>query len=314
MRLVIAFVSLFILAGPGHAETYWSVCYGTKHFDDGSCYPDFLVLSTNGNVREFYLDTNGRKGPLMFKLIADGKHYKGTAYVPSKQCKQLGFDVEGEVHVLPGEGPSNIEMSGEMPSVDTQCHITSAAKKVLKINFNTCQIGLGKCSNCNCGGATAPELRPVFKEVGDPIYGEKARIITGSQCPYLYAWNDRESRWEGYGKMIHGAQDANHKKTEIVPLSPFATRFRLAEEEPETSFIDAIRLEIRLRNGSDITLEPEMAEGDTPQGQIRIAPFTDVKFSFTLPSTIKAGDVEKASLSITGHYEVLRPPSVAAEH
>jgi hypothetical protein len=315
MRLAIAVVSLFIFAGPGHAESTWSIFHG----DHG----DFLLLSADGNVREFYLDTNfqgiigsaGRKGPLVFKLIADGKHYKGTAYVPS--CGQAGYDVEGEVHALPDEGEdhkSYIELSGEMPNLDAHGRECRATSKVLKLEFLTCQRGLGKCSNCNCGGATMPELRPVFHEVGDPNYGEKPHAISGARCPYLYAWNDGESRWESYGKMIHGAENPGHEMTEVVALSSFATKFRLAEEESETSFIDALRLKVYLRNGSEVTLEPQMTEGDTPPGQIRIAPFTEAKFNFTLPPAIKEADVEKASLFITGYYEVVPPPAVAAHH
>ncbi|MGB6536120.1 MAG: hypothetical protein WBF58_09180 [Xanthobacteraceae bacterium] len=317
MRLIIALLLLCMFAWPGHAETLWSVCYGTSYYSDGSCKSDFLTLSTNGNVREFRLDNSGRKGPLVFKLVADGTHYKGTAFLPSKRCSQVSFDVEGEVHVLPDEGEShksNIELSGDMPRVDARCRIVSASKKVLKIEFDVCQVGLGKCSNCNCGGATAPELRPVFKEVGDPTYGEEPHILTGSQCPYLYAWSDRESRWDSYGKMIHGAENAAHERTQIVALSSLATKFRLAEEEPEISFIDDIHLIVYLRDGSEITLEPQTEDGGMAHGQIRIAPFTEVKFGFTLPSTVKQADVEKASLSITGYYEIAKPSGVAAEH
>ena len=317
MRLVITLVPLLLFASPGHADTLWSVCDGTKHWDDGSCKSDYLFLSTDGSSREFYLNDGGRKGAIVFKGIADGNHYKGTAYVTSKRCAPVGYDVEGEVRVLPDEGElhrSGVHLSGAMPRLDAQCHVTSTIKTLLKFEFSSCQVGIGKCMNCNCGGARTPELRPVFHEVGDPTYGEEPHIISGARCPYLYAWNDGQSRWESYGKMIHGAENRDHKRTEVVVLSSFATKFRLAEEEPETSFIDAIHLKVSLRDGSEITLEPQMAQDDTPHGQIRIAPFTEIKFGFTLPPTIKEADVEKASLSITGYYEVAKPPAVASHH
>jgi hypothetical protein len=306
MRFLLAF-SVLCCAIPAYADSIW---YSDQ-------YPGDQILSGCGATREIHIEKDAEtKGEIVFKGTADGRNYTGTAYIYTKSCGRIEFEVSGQVRILPdadGEHHASIDLTGQMPELDSQCKNRGTVTKVVQFKYLGCHVGF-TCQNCNCGGDKTPELRPAFHEVGDPTYGEKAHVIGGARCPYLYAWKDNESHWETYGKMIHGAENRDHERTEVVPLSSFATKFRLAEEEPETSFIDDINLKVRLRNGSEITLEPQFAEGGLLHEQIRIAPFTEVKFFFSLPPTVKEADVEKASLSMTGYYEVVKPADVAAEH
>jgi hypothetical protein len=122
-------------------------------------------------------------------------------------------------------------------------------------------------------------------------------------CPYLYAWDDADHVWVRYGKIIDKANSKDKEMTETKTFSGFRARFRLAEEELEISYIDHVKLEVDLKDGTGMTLKPNfqtMAEQDAHYATIKMG--DKIEFSFALPPTVKTDDVKRSTLAITGYY------------
>jgi hypothetical protein len=105
--------------------------------------------------------------------------------------------------------------------------------------------------------------------------------------------------------VIINALGKHHKMTDVVKLSNLTTKFRLSEEEPEESFIENVELRIEIKDGSGVTLKPNLNNSEqlSEQLYLHIPPFRALEFSFKLPSWIEVGNVTEASLSVTGYYE-----------
>ena len=122
-------------------------------------------------------------------------------------------------------------------------------------------------------------------------------------CPYLYAWDDRHNAWVRHGKVIDKADSKDKEMTETKTFEGFRSKFRLAEEELEVSYIDHVKLEVELKDGTGMTLKPNfaaMAEQDARYATIKAG--DRVEFSFALPPTVKAEDVKQSTLAVTGYY------------
>ena len=122
-------------------------------------------------------------------------------------------------------------------------------------------------------------------------------------CPYLYSWDDGDKAWVRHGKVIDDANSKDREMTETKTFPGFRSKFRLAEEELEVSYIDHVKLEVQLNNGTGMTLKPNfaaMAEQDARYATIKAG--DRIEFSFALPPTVKAEDVKQSTLAVTGYY------------
>jgi len=122
-------------------------------------------------------------------------------------------------------------------------------------------------------------------------------------CPYLYVWDDAEHAWVRHGKLIDKANRKDKEVTETKTFLGFRPKFRLAEDELEVSYIDYVKLEVELKNGTGMSLRPNfeaIAEKDARYATIKAG--DRIEFSFALPPTIKSEDVKQSTLSVTGYY------------
>jgi len=115
-------------------------------------------------------------------------------------------------------------------------------------------------------------------------------------CPFLYSWRDDTQEWIAHGKVIHRANGPENAMTEVIPLASLRTRFRLAEEELEMSFINRVHLNIHLRDGSHLVLLPRQ-----PIDPV-IRAYSAVEFDFDLPAQVEAEKVVRTELEISGYY------------
>ena len=122
-------------------------------------------------------------------------------------------------------------------------------------------------------------------------------------CPYLYAWDDGHDAWVRHGKVIDAANSKDKEMTEAKTFPGFRSKFRLAEEELEVSYIDHVKLEVELHDGTGMTLAPDFAAMAEQDGDYTIIKAGDrIEFSFALPPSVKAEDVKQSTLAITGYY------------
>jgi hypothetical protein len=216
----------------------------------------------------------------------------------------LGYDVSGAVDVR----QRSIILNGLAPTVDSRCNIINYRNDVLVFSFNGC--------GCECGDH--PELSAIYPPPPN-LTGATASTDAAS-CPYLYAWDDQNSQWHSYGKVIRDARGQHLERIETIELSSFSTRFRLAEKEPEQSFIDHVELRVTLKDGSQVILRPTPAIlVKRDRKRLQIPAFGSVEFTFRAPPWITRDLVERTLLSITGYYEeiadarICRRPVAASE-
>lgn len=89
--------------------------------------------------------------------------------------------------------------------------------------------------------------------------------------------------------------------TEVIPLPRLQTRFRLVEQEPETSYVKDVRLRLTLSDTRQIELKPR-------QAYTRIIPaYTSIDIDFDLPIEIARDDVVASEIVLTGYYERYNP-------
>lgn len=122
-------------------------------------------------------------------------------------------------------------------------------------------------------------------------------------CPYLYAWDDRDGVWVSRGKVIDEAHGKSKETTQRISFDGFRSKFRLAEEELELSYIDSAVLEVELVGGGGMTLRSALRTlGERDGSYAEIYAHENITFDFALPPNIKAEDVKRSTLAITGYY------------
>ena len=279
--LSVLLIGLLADAVPACADSIWNH-NGSK-----------VELTSDGALREIHYweprpGLPVTMGTVLFRGTAGGNLYSGTAYVFSSVCGAIEYYVSGNVDV----GRKIIVLYGNAPHVDSRCNVIGYSDDMLVFSFDGC--------GCECGNEV--ELAPIFPR----IYSESTSASEEHSCPYLYAWSDRELRWHSYGKVIRDARGQSLKMTQVIKLDAFATKFRLSEEEPERSFIDQVQLRVKLKDGSEVAVNPTMknvTQGD--KNHLYIPAYQAVEITFTLPEWIESANIEQASLSITGYYESL---------
>ena len=122
-------------------------------------------------------------------------------------------------------------------------------------------------------------------------------------CPYLYAWDEGHSAWVREGKLIDKANSKDKEMTETKTFTGFRSKFRLAEEELEVSYIDHVKLEVELKDGTGMTLRPDFEAMSAQDGRYAtIKSGARIEFSFALPPNVTAADVTQSTLAVTGYY------------
>jgi hypothetical protein len=122
-------------------------------------------------------------------------------------------------------------------------------------------------------------------------------------CPYLYAWDDRGDVWVHMGKVIDTANGKTKEATERRAFDGFRSKFRLAEEELEVSYIDQVKLDVELHDGSFMRLHPDFERLAAQDGRyVTIKAGDRIEFEFALPAHVGPDDVKQSTLAITGYY------------
>jgi hypothetical protein len=138
----------------------------------------------------------------------------------------------------------------------------------------------------------------VFDQTSRNFMQLKAGEGYGS-CPYLYAWDEGHSAWVRHGKLIDKANSKDKEMTETKTFAGFRSKFRLAEEELEVSYIDHVKLEVELKDGTGMTLRPDfeaMAAQDGRYATIKAG--DEIEFSFALSPTVEAEDVRRSTPAV----------------
>ncbi len=126
----------------------------------------------------------------------------------------------------------------------------------------------------------------------------------GGSCPYVEAWSNSDQDWVNHGKVLHHAHGIAKKEQDQITIPGLRLRYRLHERESELAYIDKVALDLALKGGSVVRLEP-------PQPQLKRIDGKDVRLyfgdrallEFTLPAWIKPDDVVSSTLQVVGYYE-----------
>lgn len=122
-------------------------------------------------------------------------------------------------------------------------------------------------------------------------------------CPFLYSYDEGQRTWVSHGKVIDSADEAAKELTQEVPITAFATRFRIAEEELEMSQINRVVLSVTNKDGETLQLMPDdMRLKDKDDRYVRILAGRAMTVTFKLPPGMHASDVASSKLAVTGYY------------
>ncbi|MEM6496593.1 MAG: hypothetical protein AAF709_07695, partial [Pseudomonadota bacterium] len=126
----------------------------------------------------------------------------------------------------------------------------------------------------------------------------------GGSCPYVEAWSDRDQDWVNHGKVLHHAHGIAKKEQDQLKIPGLRLRFRLYERESELAYIDKVALDLALKGGSVVRLEPpQLALRRVDRKEIRLYFGDRVMLDFALPAWIKPEDVVTSTLQVVGYYE-----------
>jgi hypothetical protein len=70
---------------------------------------------------------------------------------------------------------------------------------------------------------------------------EIAAYFPEGSCPYVFSYDDRDRERVRHGKIIDNASAPEKEMTGRVWHDGLVTRFRIREEEPETTFVHRVR-------------------------------------------------------------------------
>jgi hypothetical protein len=126
----------------------------------------------------------------------------------------------------------------------------------------------------------------------------------GGSCPRLSYWDTARQTWVDKGKVIHTANSEASEAVSVVSVPNDATRFRLSEEEPETSYIRDITLRLALQDGRTVEIAPDLGMSKVPDAPLhKIYPYSAVDFVFDVPKIYRDIGLKKAEVTIRGYYE-----------
>jgi hypothetical protein len=122
-------------------------------------------------------------------------------------------------------------------------------------------------------------------------------------CPYLLSRRGSSSAWVNHGKVLDKAPRKALAYTEARTFRGFRSQFRLEEREPEVALINAARLHVTLQNGRRLLLLPDNAGWARGSGKpVRLLFDEAVDITFHLPNGVRARDVVRSRLEVTGYY------------
>jgi hypothetical protein len=154
------------------------------------------------------------------------------------------------------------------------------------------------------GGLIANSTRLGFPE----RYSVNSIQLTASaeagSCPYLLAWDEKDSEWVDEGKVLHNAPAENRRYTETRTFGGLRTRFRIEEREPELAHIESAALVVNLDNGDALRLAPKMRGSSVSERiGVELRWGEGIDLYFELPESMSANLVIGSRFEVTGYYE-----------
>jgi hypothetical protein len=159
-----------------------------------------------------------------------------------------------------------------------------------------------------------PSYRLDAIEIGGedyPVRKQPARLLVvdsgndiGS-CPFFYGWSRSERKWVSGGTILYGRRSAAQSGTDERPLHHFDGRVRIAEIEPETSFIDRVYVvAIDAAGGRTMLLPTDTRLRQTDGNHVRMTIGDEMIVNFE-----RAPDTATSFLfGATGYYVPESPP------
>jgi hypothetical protein len=206
------------------------------------------------------------------------------------------------------------------PAKATYEKIHNSPRQILALGSADCE-GKAAVRRDSFGPPTTPSLRiysygpaVTLKGVsiaGVPIDFDRSlanffEIAAGGgygSCPYVYAFDEADSEWVRHGKIIDNASTPAKETTERRALPGLATRFRIAEEELELTFVRRVRLELTLADGRVLTLKPRNRLRPEASGHYEKIKYGGARnYVFDAPAALGRASVVKSTLVITGYY------------
>ena len=134
-------------------------------------------------------------------------------------------------------------------------------------------------------------------------------------CPYVYGYDRTGGEWRLQSRAVVGATRPELAYEDRFALEHFDGRLRIAEIEPEVSFLDDVTVEVTLADGSTLSLAPDDARLRARDSSYLIIAYPAAA-TIRFPGFDEIGQpIVEASVRIFGYYREfgVRPDTVASQ-
>jgi hypothetical protein len=249
-----------------------------------------------------------------FVLVVPALQYQLNPHIPGHICSQIRFPAEGE---MPQFRDADREVVWDLSVLHTAPYEANLEPGQYYVGacfiaapLSRQEAGVGEDAILYAGitgGGASSEYQMVTVEAGQ----RRTIVITltdkhGWACPWVYVHNGRV--FERHSEILRNLNSKAKEGTQRqslgqVPVHAGIIRLQIREEKPETTYLDALHLEV---NGLTIQLHPETAEApilNTVDGDylvLRKGDTYELKFDV---STVISDSTEVETIIVsTGYY------------
>lgn len=130
--------------------------------------------------------------------------------------------------------------------------------------------------------------------------GQVIELEAGS-CPYVYTYSVDKRSWVKEGVILYGRNSKLRESFDELLLDRFDGRILIREEDPETSFLDSIKIRAIDRSGREFVLQSNQGKLNFTDGQyVELRQGDELIINFDLPESFVA---QKYVLEASGYYE-----------
>jgi len=244
-------------------------------------------------------------------VIMPAAQYQENPHVPGQICSSLSFPLDDEpLQFRSGAGETNWDLS-VLHSVPVQLELEPGSYYVggcfIAAPLSRQEAGAGD-DLIFYAGITGVGASSDYQVVAIEPGGRKEITIiltdkNGWACPWVYVFNG--TTFERRSEILRNLNSKSRETTQRHPLGPVAVqdgvvRLQIREEKPETSYLDALYLEV-----AGVPVRPRTGRLSKVDGQYLVLRQGD-RYELSLDVSTLAGDGTSVEIVIVsaGYYDV----------
>lgn len=157
----------------------------------------------------------------------------------------------------------------------------------------------GKCLPAERGALFQKVCGAINERAKTRLLGRK-NLLVDLACPHLFAFDPESNRWRWQNVVLAGRNGEDRIGTDSITVEHFDGRVLIAELEPETSFIDSVRVYAVQPSGDEVELQSTLPSLIADDGDFAILDNGDrmlIEFPQSWPD-----DAGRFRIAVRGYY------------